>query len=46
VVSQQYFPDGVPAEVVYQPGERGDEAGIRARLAEIDRILGRDGRAR
>jgi putative ATPase len=44
VVSQQYFPDGVPSEVIYQPGEIGEEEIITSRLAEIDRILGREGR--
>ncbi|MGH8916441.1 MAG: replication-associated recombination protein A, partial [Acidimicrobiia bacterium] len=44
VTSQQYFPDGVPPEVLYEPGERGDEEAIRARLAAIDEILGREGR--
>ncbi len=44
VVSQQYFPDGVPSEVIYQPGEIGEEEIITSRLTEIDRILGREGR--
>jgi replication-associated recombination protein RarA len=44
VTSQQYFPDGVPPEVIYEPGERGEEETIKARLAAIDRILGRKGR--
>jgi putative ATPase len=42
VVDQQYFPDGVPAEVLYRPGSRGAEGEIKERLAEIDRILGRE----
>jgi putative ATPase len=46
VVAQQYFPDGVPPEILYEPGEKGDEEQIKARLAEIDRVLGRDGRSR
>jgi putative ATPase len=44
VVSQQYFPDGVPSEVIYQPGRSGDEEAIRERMDEVDRILGREGR--
>jgi putative ATPase len=44
VVSQQYFPDGVAPEVIYEPGDHGDEVEIRARMSEIDRILGREGR--
>jgi putative ATPase len=42
VVDQQYFPDGVPVEVLYRPGSRGAEREIRERLEEIDRILRRD----
>jgi putative ATPase len=44
VVSQQYFPDGVPPEVLYEPGTVGEEGEIMARMSEIDRILGREGR--
>ncbi|HEX5695695.1 MAG TPA: replication-associated recombination protein A [Acidimicrobiia bacterium] len=44
VVSQQYFPDGVPSEVIYHPGRSGDEEAIRERMDEVDRILGREGR--
>ncbi len=44
VTTQQYFPDGVPPEVIYEPGERGEEEAIKTRLTEIDRILGREGR--
>jgi putative ATPase len=44
VVSQQYFPDGVPPEVIYHPGRNGDEDGIRERMDEVDRVLGREGR--
>ncbi len=44
VVAQQYFPDGVPAEVLFEPGEQGDEKAISDRLVQIDRILGREGR--
>jgi putative ATPase len=42
VVDQQYFPDGVPPEVLYRPGSRGAEEEIKERLEDIDRILGRD----
>ena len=44
VVDQQYFPDEVAPEILYEPGERGEEEKIRARLGEIDRVLGREGR--
>ncbi|HEX9866937.1 MAG TPA: replication-associated recombination protein A, partial [Acidimicrobiia bacterium] len=44
VVSQQYFPDGIPPEVIYQPGETGDEGRISASMSEIDQVLGREGR--
>ena len=46
VVAQQYFPDGVPAEVLFEPGEQGDESAMQRRLDEIDRILGREGRGK
>ena len=41
VVAQQYFPDGVEPVGLYQPGDLGDEASIKGRLAEIDRVLKR-----
>jgi putative ATPase len=41
VVTQQYFPDGVPPAAVYRPGELGEESAIKDRLAEIDRVLQR-----
>jgi len=44
VVAQQYFPDGVDPEVLFRPGEHGDEAELKMRLREIDRRLGRPGR--
>lgn len=44
VVEQQYFPDGVIPEVLYQPGDQGDEADVARRLALIDEVLGRSGR--
>jgi putative ATPase len=46
VVAQQYFPDGVPAEVLFEPGEQGDEKAMGERLTVIDRILGREGRGK
>ena len=42
VVEQQYFPDGVPPEVLYEPGSLGEEEAIRVRLAAIDRVLRRE----
>jgi putative ATPase len=42
VVEQQYFPDGVQPQVLYEPGERGAEEEIKGRLEAIDRILGRE----
>jgi putative ATPase len=44
VVAQQYFPDGVDPAVLFRPGELGDEASIKERLAAIDRVLGRSPR--
>lgn len=41
IVAQQYFPDGVEPVGLYKPGER-DAAWIRERIAEIDRVFGRD----
>ena len=41
VVEQQYFPDGVPPTVIYQPGELGREKFIKERLEAIDRVLKR-----
>jgi putative ATPase len=45
VVPQQYFPDGVDPTVIFRPGDHGDEKAIVDRLAKIDKILGRKGRA-
>ncbi|HEX6222599.1 MAG TPA: replication-associated recombination protein A [Acidimicrobiia bacterium] len=42
IVAQQYFPDGVEPVGLYQPGDAGDETSIKDRLAEIDRVLGRE----
>ncbi len=33
VVEQQHFPDGVAAEILYQPGERGFERTLQERVA-------------
>jgi putative ATPase len=44
VVAQQYFPDEVDARALFQPGDIGDEEDIARRVAEIDRVLGREGR--
>jgi putative ATPase len=41
VAEQQYFPDGVPPQAVYRPGDLGDEKTVKERLEEIDRVLGR-----
>lgn len=38
---QQFFPDEVEPTPIYDPGDRGDEARIRDRLTEIDRVLKR-----
>jgi putative ATPase len=45
VVAQQYFPDRVEPQVVFRPGDHGEEGEISRRLEAIDRILGRHGRA-
>jgi putative ATPase len=44
VVDQQYFPDGVEPMVLFRPVDSGEEQAILERLAEIDRVLGRQGR--
>ncbi|HSJ84522.1 MAG TPA: replication-associated recombination protein A [Acidimicrobiia bacterium] len=44
VVEQQYFPDGVPPDVLYRPGDEGEETATKVRLRDIDRVLGREGR--
>jgi putative ATPase len=44
VVAQQYFPDEVEAQALFQPGSLGDEEEVLKRVAEIDRALGREGR--
>ncbi len=44
VVAQRYFPDDVEPRPLYRPGDLGSESEIAERLAEIDRLLGREGR--
>jgi putative ATPase len=44
VVDQQYFPDEIPPDVLYEPGDLGEEGSIKARLRDIDRVLRREGR--
>jgi putative ATPase len=44
VVPQQYFPDGVDPEILFRPGEHGEEAQVKRRLEDIDNWLGRKGR--
>jgi putative ATPase len=44
VIPQQYFPDGVDPEVLFRPGEHGDEAELKMRIQGIDRRLHRQGR--
>jgi len=44
VAEQNYFPGGVPDQVLYRPGNRGDERAVADRLAAIDEVLGRIGR--
>ncbi|MGI9666991.1 MAG: replication-associated recombination protein A [Acidimicrobiia bacterium] len=41
VVQQQYLPDGLERAMYYMPRSVGDEAELAARLAKIDRILGK-----
>lgn len=45
VVDQQYFPDGVEAEVLFRPGKAGDEKRIADSLRHIDATLRREGRS-
>ncbi len=46
VSAQRYFPDEVEPDALYQPGDRGDEGGVKQRLKDIDEVLGREGRSR
>jgi replication-associated recombination protein RarA len=39
VAEQQYLPDRLAGRMYYEPGERGAEAAIAVRLAEIRRRL-------
>lgn len=42
VVPQQYLPDAAVGEILYRPGDHGEESEVRERLRRIDRILGKD----
>jgi putative ATPase len=44
IVYQQYFPDEVSPETIYQPGVIGHESEIKARMKDIDQVLRREGR--
>ena len=41
VVAQQYLPDGLADEVIYTPGDQGDEAEGAARQSRNDQKLGK-----
>ena len=41
VVRQRHLPDEAADAILYEPGHRGAEADVAARLAEADRILGK-----
>jgi putative ATPase len=45
VTAQQFFPDGVEPEILYRPGDRGEEAVVRKRLDQIDKMAKRPERA-
>ncbi|MCI0544954.1 MAG: replication-associated recombination protein A [Actinobacteria bacterium] len=45
LTDQQYFPDGVEPEVLYRPGDNGEEMSIASRLDKIDEVLRRRGRS-
>ena len=45
IVAQQYFPDEVQPRPLFDPGSEGREPGLSRRLAWIDAVLGREGRA-
>ena len=45
IVAQQYFPDEVRPRPLFHPGTEGREPGLSRRLAWIDAVLGREGRA-
>ena len=46
IVAQQYFADGVPPQVLYQPGTEGREPALSQRLEWIDGVFDREGRTR
>jgi len=46
VVAQVHLPVEAAAETLYEPGDRGEERDIAARVAAADRILGRPRRER
>ena len=39
--AQQYLPDGLADELIYTPGDQGDEAGRAARQIRNDQKLGK-----
>jgi len=41
ILPQQYLPDDAVSEIVYQPGDHGEEAALRDRLRKIDARLGK-----
>ena len=41
IIEQQYLPDAAADATVYRPNNRGDEARLQARLADIDARLGK-----
>jgi putative ATPase len=41
ILAQQYLPDEAVGATVYRPGEHGEEATLKERLAKIDRRLGK-----
>jgi putative ATPase len=45
LVDQQYFPDGVEPRAIFHPGDSGEEAAIKERMAAVDMVLGRRGRS-
>ncbi|MDJ0496873.1 MAG: replication-associated recombination protein A [Acidimicrobiia bacterium] len=44
VLPQQYLPDAAAGEVLFRPGNRGDERAVRDRLENIDARLGKRSR--
>jgi putative ATPase len=41
ILPQQYLPDGAVSEIIYLPGDHGEEAALRERLRKIDGRLGK-----